>query len=111
MNLECAQQAVLALVFFLSLVFSLAVVGRVLLARRPGAPDRKPAARSAGAEAPRALVPRPPPQDGKTLGDQTAEWMQSLSNPLIETLQSMPIPVVAAVNGAAAGAGRAAARG
>lgn len=46
-----------------------------------------------------------PPQDGKTLGDQTAEWMQSLSNPLIETLQSMPIPVVAAVNGAAAGAG------
>jgi len=46
-----------------------------------------------------------PPEDGKTLGDQTAEWMQSLSNPLIETLQSMPIPVVAAVNGAAAGAG------
>jgi enoyl-CoA hydratase/carnithine racemase len=43
--------------------------------------------------------------EGKSLGTQTAEWMQSLSNPLIETLRTLPVPVVAAVNGAAAGAG------
>ena len=42
---------------------------------------------------------------GKSLGDQTAEWMQSLSNPLIEALRTLPVPLVAAVNGAAAGAG------
>jgi 2-(1,2-epoxy-1,2-dihydrophenyl)acetyl-CoA isomerase len=46
-----------------------------------------------------------PAEEGKSLGDQTAEWMQSLSNPLIETLRTLPVPVVAAVNGAAAGAG------
>lgn len=42
---------------------------------------------------------------GKSLGDATAEWMQTLSHPLIEDLRSMPVPVLCAVNGAAAGAG------
>ncbi|MBN8755380.1 MULTISPECIES: enoyl-CoA hydratase-related protein [Variovorax] len=46
-----------------------------------------------------------PGETGKSLGTQTAEWMQSLSNPLIETLRTLPVPVVAAVNGPAAGAG------
>lgn len=46
-----------------------------------------------------------PPEDGKTLGDQTADWMQSMSNPLIEELRALPVPVVCAVNGPAAGAG------
>ena len=46
-----------------------------------------------------------PGDEGKSLGAQTAEWMQSLSNPLIETLRTLPVPVVAAVNGPAAGAG------
>lgn len=45
------------------------------------------------------------PASGKTLGDDTAEWMQSLSNPLITTIRAMPVPVVSAVNGPAAGAG------
>ncbi|MDM0115555.1 enoyl-CoA hydratase-related protein [Variovorax sp. J22R133] len=42
---------------------------------------------------------------GKSPGDATAEWMQSLSHPIIEALGSMPVPVVCAVNGPAAGAG------
>lgn len=46
-----------------------------------------------------------PGDEGKSLGTQTAEWMQQLSNPLIETLRTLPVPVVAAVNGPAAGAG------
>ncbi|MDM0051058.1 enoyl-CoA hydratase-related protein [Variovorax sp. J22R115] len=45
------------------------------------------------------------PVEGKTLGDQTADWMQSMSNPLIEELRALPVPVVCAVNGPAAGAG------
>lgn len=45
------------------------------------------------------------PASGRTLGDETAEWMQSLSNPLITTIRAMPVPVVSAVNGPAAGAG------
>ncbi|MGO4394664.1 enoyl-CoA hydratase-related protein [Variovorax sp. M-6] len=45
------------------------------------------------------------PEAGKTLGDQTADWMQSMSNPLIEELRALPVPVVCAVNGPAAGAG------
>lgn len=46
-----------------------------------------------------------PPEDGETLGDQTAKWMQSVSNPMIEELRALSVPVVCAVNGAAAGAG------
>ncbi|MGJ7525923.1 enoyl-CoA hydratase-related protein [Variovorax sp. GB1P17] len=46
-----------------------------------------------------------PSEAGKSLGTQAAENMQALSNPLIETLRTLPIPVVAAVNGPAAGAG------
>ena len=42
---------------------------------------------------------------GKSFGDETAEWMQDLSHPLIATLRSLPVPVVCAVNGPAAGAG------
>lgn len=42
---------------------------------------------------------------GPSLGDATARWMQELSHPLIEDLRSMPVPVLCAVNGAAAGAG------
>lgn len=45
------------------------------------------------------------PADGKTLGDETADWMQSLSHPIISGLRSLPVPVVCAVNGPAAGAG------
>ena len=45
------------------------------------------------------------PEEGKSLGDQTADWMQSTSNPLIEELRALPVPVVCAVNGPAAGAG------
>ncbi|MEO5738930.1 MAG: enoyl-CoA hydratase-related protein [Variovorax sp.] len=45
------------------------------------------------------------PDTGKTLGDETADWMQSLSNPLISAMRSLPVPVVCAINGAAAGAG------
>lgn len=45
------------------------------------------------------------PEDGKTLGDETAEWMQSLSHPIISGLRNLPVPVVCAVNGPAAGAG------
>lgn len=46
-----------------------------------------------------------PPSEGESLGDQTAKWMQSVSNPLIEEMRALPVPVVCAVNGAAAGAG------
>ena len=45
------------------------------------------------------------PEAGKTLGDETADWMQSLSNPLISALRNLPVPLVCAVNGPAAGAG------
>lgn len=46
-----------------------------------------------------------PAAEGGSLGDQTADWMQSLSHPLVRDLRSLPVPLVCAVNGAAAGAG------
>lgn len=42
---------------------------------------------------------------GTTLGNAVAKTMEESANPLIMALQHMPIPVVSAVNGAAAGAG------
>lgn len=40
-----------------------------------------------------------------SLGNAVAKLMEECSNPLIMALQNMPMPVVSAVNGAAAGAG------
>ncbi|MGP1665083.1 MAG: enoyl-CoA hydratase-related protein [Rhodanobacter sp.] len=45
-----------------------------------------------------------PPENG-SLGEQTADVMEHLSNRLIEDLRALPFPVVSAVNGACAGAG------
>lgn len=45
-----------------------------------------------------------PPENG-SLGAQTADAMERLSNRLIEDLRTLPFPVVSAVNGACAGAG------
>ncbi len=45
-----------------------------------------------------------PPATG-SLGEQTADAMEALSNRLIEDLRTLPFPVVSAVNGACAGAG------
>ncbi len=45
------------------------------------------------------------PGDGRTLGEHTADSMHQLSNRLILDLQALPVPVVCAINGAAAGAG------
>lgn len=44
------------------------------------------------------------PENG-SLGQQTADAMEALSNRLIEDLRTLPFPVVSAVNGACAGAG------
>lgn len=43
--------------------------------------------------------------DGTSMGNSVAKMMEEYANPLILALQNMPIPVVSAVNGAAAGAG------
>jgi 2-(1,2-epoxy-1,2-dihydrophenyl)acetyl-CoA isomerase len=43
--------------------------------------------------------------DTRTLGQRTAETMLAQSNPLIEELRELPVPVVCALNGAAVGAG------
>lgn len=42
---------------------------------------------------------------GASLGQQTAEAMESLSNRLVQDLRELPFPVVSAVNGPCAGAG------
>ena len=42
---------------------------------------------------------------GRSLGQRTADAMQALSNPLILALRALPVPVLVALNGAAAGAG------
>ncbi|MBT9463118.1 enoyl-CoA hydratase-related protein [Hydrogenophaga sp.] len=43
--------------------------------------------------------------DNGSLGAQTADAMEALSNRLIEDLRTLPFPLVSAVNGACAGAG------
>jgi 2-(1,2-epoxy-1,2-dihydrophenyl)acetyl-CoA isomerase len=45
------------------------------------------------------------PEDNRSLGQRAFETMESLSNRLIEDLRSLPVPVVTAVNGPAAGGG------
>lgn len=47
----------------------------------------------------------PEPNDERTLGERTAQWMRGLTNPLVQELHEMPVPVVAAVNGPCAGGG------
>lgn len=47
----------------------------------------------------------PQPGDTRSLGNWTADKMQELSNPLVQELRALPVPVVCALNGAAAGAG------
>lgn len=47
----------------------------------------------------------PPGEGSASLGAQTADAMQAVSNPLIEDLRTLPFPVLSAVNGACAGAG------
>ena len=41
----------------------------------------------------------------RSLGGQMADWMETVSIPLIQELRSLPVPLVCSVNGPAAGAG------
>lgn len=43
--------------------------------------------------------------DTRSMGERTAETMEALSNRIVLDLQALPMPVVCAINGAAAGAG------
>lgn len=43
--------------------------------------------------------------DGMSVGQRGADLLEQLANPLIMALQALPMPVLCAVNGAAAGAG------
>lgn len=45
------------------------------------------------------------PLQGKSLGEQSAETMEALTNRLVEDLHTLPFPVVTAVNGPCAGGG------
>jgi len=45
------------------------------------------------------------PDDGLSMGERASEMMQAVSNRLIMDFQELPVPVVCAINGAAAGAG------
>lgn len=57
---------------------------------------------SAGADLRQLVAPR---TDGKTAHDGIADMMVELSNPLVLALLRLPLAIVCAVNGAAAGAG------
>lgn len=46
-----------------------------------------------------------PPGSPESIGNQTADGMLALTNPLVMRLRRFPVPVVCALNGAAAGAG------
>ena len=43
--------------------------------------------------------------EGKTLGESTFETMERLSNPVIQALQDLPVPVLTSLNGGAVGGG------
>lgn len=45
------------------------------------------------------------PPDGRSLGQHTAQVMREGTNPLVLALRALPVPVVVALNGVAAGAG------
>ena len=45
------------------------------------------------------------PRDGETMGDEIHRGLTEAVNPMMLALRELPIPVIAAVNGAAAGAG------
>ena len=45
------------------------------------------------------------PASGQSLGEQTTQAMEALSNRLIQDIRELPFPVVSAVNGPCAGAG------
>jgi 2-(1,2-epoxy-1,2-dihydrophenyl)acetyl-CoA isomerase len=48
---------------------------------------------------------RPGAGETRSLGEVVGDGMKAVTNPLVEELRELPVPIVAAVNGACAGAG------